>query len=240
MALIKTPEEIIIMKRAAKATQTVFASVLPYIKAGVTEREIADKMEQIAKGLDGVSDLAFPTIVASGPNGAQPHAEITDRVIEDNDLVTIDFGVMIDGYAGDITRTFLLGDITQTQQKIYDSVKRAQAAGLAAAKAGVACAALDAVCRNIIEKDGYGEFFIHTTGHGVGTKVHEDPRIGKNSEAVLETDMIVTIEPGIYIEGLGGVRIEDTVIITDTGCQVITPKIPKNRIPVSKLLNLVF
>jgi len=239
MALVKTPEEIAIMKRAAKATQTVFADALHFIRAGVTEREVADTMERLALEIDGVQGLAFPPIIASGPNGAQPHAEISDRELETGDLVTVDFGVTIDGYASDMTRTFLLGSVSQTQMKIYDSVKRAQAAGLAAAKAGIACAALDAVCRDMIEKDGYGEYFIHTTGHGIGTEVHEDPRIGKASDAFLEAGMVVTIEPGIYIEGLGGVRIEDTVIITETGCEVITPEIPKNRIPISKLLFLI-
>jgi len=164
---------------------------------------------------------------------------VTDRVFESGDFVTIDFGVMVDGYASDMTRTFLLGSVSQTQRRIYDSVKRSQSAGLSAAKAGMACAKLDAVCRDIIYKDGYGEYFIHTTGHGLGNEVHEDPRIGKNSDIFLETGMVVTIEPGIYIEGLGGVRIEDTVVITDTGCEVITPKIPKNRVPIEKLLSLM-
>ena len=189
--------------------------------------------------IEGVGGLAFPPIIASGPNGAQPHAEITDRILEKGDLVTVDFGIMTDGYASDMTRTFLLGDVTEEKRRIYNSVKRAQAAGLAAAKAGMACSELDAVCRNIIEKDGYGEYFIHTTGHGLGTEIHEDPRIGKNSEAFLEAGMVVTIEPGIYIDGFGGARIEDTVVITDTGCDIITPLIPKNRIPISKLLCLI-
>ena len=239
MALIKTPEEIAIMKCAAKATQKVFASALPFIRVGATEREIADRMEELAMALEGVDGLAFPTIIASGPNGAFPHAEITDRTLETGDLVTVDFGVMMGGYASDMTRTFVLGSLTQAQRKIYDSVKRSQAAGLAAAKAGMACADLDAVCRNIIDKDGYGEYFVHTTGHGVGTEVHEDPRLGKESEARLEAGMVVTIEPGIYIEGLGGVRIEDTVVITATGCEIITPLIPKNRVSISKLLHLL-
>ena len=239
MAIIKTPEEIKIMKRAARATQKVFASALPFIRVGVTEREIADKMEELALKIKGVSGLAFPTIIASGPNGAMPHAEVTDRVLESGDFVTVDFGVMVDGYASDMTRTFLLGTITHEQRKIYDSVKRSQAAGLKAAKAGIACADLDAVCRNIIERDGYGDYFIHTTGHGVGTEVHEDPRIGKTSEAFLETGMVVTIEPGIYIEGFGGVRIEDTVVITEKGCENITSQIPKNRVSVSKYSSLL-
>ena len=227
MAIIKTPEEISILTRAAEATQAVFVRALPFIRAGVTEREIATTMEKYAFELPGVSGLAFPTIIASGPNGAQPHAEVTDRLLENGDFVTVDFGVMVDGYAGDMTRTFMLGEPSDEQRKIYESVRLSQAAGLAAAKAGVACAGLDAVCRGLIEKDGYGDYFIHTTGHGVGIEVHEDPRIGKDSEAALEAGMVVTIEPGIYIEGFGGVRIEDTVVITESGCEVLTPQISK-------------
>jgi len=239
MALVKTPEEIAIMKRAAKATQSVFAGVLPFIRAGATEREIADRIEALAMKHEGVSGLAFPSIIASGPNGAQPHAEITDRVLETGDLVTIDLGVVTDGYASDMTRTFLIGNVDEKKRRIYDSVKRAQAAGLKAAKAGITCKALDAVCRDIIEKDGFGDYFIHTTGHGIGTEVHEDPRIGKESHACLEAGMVVTIEPGVYIEGLGGARIEDTIVITETGGEIITPSIPKNRVPISKLLSLI-
>ena len=227
MATIKTPEEIKTMKRAAEAAQSVFSRALPFIRIGATERGIADKMMAFALEIPGVTGAAFPAIIASGPNGAQPHAEITDRAFEDGDFVTVDFGVILDGFASDMTRTFLLGKPTEKQLKIYNSVQRSQAAGVAAAKAGLACAALDAVCRGLIEEDGYGEYFIHTTGHGIGTEVHEDPRIGKTSEAVLESGMVVTIEPGIYIEGFGGVRIEDTVIVTETGCEVITPEIPK-------------
>ena len=239
MALIKTPDEIKIMKRAAKATEKVFASVLPFILQGATEREIAGRMEDLALKIKGVSALAFPPIVASGPNGFEPHAEITDRLIISGDLVTVDFGVTIDGYMSDMTRTFIIGKLTAKQSRIYDSVKRAQAAGIKAAKAGMPCAALDAITRGIIRKDGFEEYFIHTTGHGIGTEIHEDPRIGEHSEAVLEAGMVVTIEPGIYIEGLGGVRIEDTIVITETGCEVITPNIPKNRIDIKRLMFLL-
>ena len=216
------------MKRAAEATQTVFARVLPFIRIGATERQVADKMEEFAMEIPGVEGLAFPSIIASGPNGSKPHAEVTDRVFEDGDLVTVDFGVTLGGFASDMTRTFMLGSPLETQRSIYESVKRSQAAGVAATRAGVACAAVDAVCRELIEKDGYGDYFIHTTGHGVGAEVHEDPRLGKNSDAVLEAGMVVTIEPGIYIEGLGGVRIEDTVVVTKAGCDVITPEISKD------------
>jgi Xaa-Pro aminopeptidase len=157
-----------------------------------------------------------------------PHAELTDREIQNGDLVTIDFGVSVGGYASDLTRTLLPAQPNQKQKYIFDSVLRAQAAGLIAARAGIACKELDAICRDLIRKDGYGDFFIHTTGHGIGREVHENPRIGINSEEYLEAGMVVTIEPGIYIEGFGGVRIEDTVIITKTGNKVITGRVEKN------------
>ena len=227
MAIVKTQKEIAILKRAAKATESVFKSALPFIKPGITERQIADRMEACALMIEGVTGLAYPPIIASGPNGAEPHAELTDRAFCMGDFITIDFGVMLDGYASDITRTFLLGKPNRKQRIIYGLVFRAQIAGIAAAKAGMACAELDAICREIIEMGGYGKNFHHTTGHGVGAEVHEDPRLAKASEAVLEAGMVVTIEPGIYIEGFGGVRIEDTVLITKGGCEVLTPKISK-------------
>ena len=230
MAAIKTAKEIAIMKNAAETAQSVFARIIEFIRIGATEQEIADKMETFAMAISGVSGLAFPTIIASGPNGAQPHAELTDRKFKRGDFVTVDFGVMMDGYASDMTRTFMIGRPTAKQRKIYKSVQRSQAAGVAAARAGLACAELDRICRNLIYDDGYGDYFIHTTGHGVGTDVHEQPRIGAKSDAVLEAGMIITIEPGIYIEGFGGVRIEDTVLITETGCEVFTPLIPKELI----------
>jgi len=227
MAEVKTPDEIAILKRAAKAAKKVFVRTLPFIRAGNSEREIAEMMEGFAMEIPGVSGLAYPAIIASGPNGAMPHAEITDRKIRTGDFVTVDFGVMLEGYASDITRTFMVGEPDECQRKIYRSVLRSQKAGIASAKAGMLCSELDGVCRGLIESDGYGEYFIHTTGHGVGKEVHEDPRIGKNSEGRLEAGMVVTIEPGIYIEGMGGVRIEDTVIITESGCEVITKGISK-------------
>jgi len=228
MAGIKTAEEIELLKRAAKAVEEVFARALPFIKPGITEKRLAEIMKEFAFEIPGVEDLAYETIVASGPNGAKPHAELTDREILTGDMVTIDFGVKFGGYSSDITRTFLPAEPTEKQKKIFDSVLRAQEAGLKAARAGLECAALDAVCRGLIEKDGFAEYFIHTTGHGVGTEVHEDPRISAKSDEVLQAGMVVTIEPGIYIEGFGGVRIEDMVLITETGCEVITNGIEKN------------
>jgi Xaa-Pro aminopeptidase len=233
MALVKTQEEIAALRRAAKAGSAVFAQTLPLLRIGATERFIAAQMESIAEALTGYGTydgLAFPAIIASGPNGADPHADPTDRAFEDGDFITIDFGVIIDGYCSDMTRTFLLGEPTDKQREVYGSVLRAQEAGLKAARSGIKCMDLDRVCRSLIEKDGYGDFFIHTTGHGIGTEVHEDPRIGKDKENILETGMAVTIEPGIYIKDWGGVRIEDTAILTADGCEVITDGIAKELI----------
>ncbi|MCL2492824.1 MAG: aminopeptidase P family protein [Clostridiales bacterium] len=227
MAAIKTADEIQKLKAAAKAGNTAFACISPLLVPGRTEREIARLMEGFAREAatrsGGVwGGLSFPPIIASGPNGASPHAELTDRALEAGDFVTIDFGVLVDGYASDKTRTYGIGEVSDEQRRIYGIVEKAQKAGLTAARAGLPCRELDAVCRTIIAEAGYGEYFVHTTGHGVGTEVHEDPRIGKESEEILAAGMVVTIEPGIYIEGWGGVRIEDTAVILESGCEVIT------------------
>jgi Xaa-Pro aminopeptidase len=228
--MVKTQEEIDALRRAARAGSAVFAQTLPLLRVGVTERFIAAQMEAFAEALTGYGTyggLAFPAIIASGPNGADPHAEPTDRAFEPGDFVTIDFGVIIDGYCSDMTRTFLLGEPTEKQHEIYGSVLRAQEAGLSAARGNIISKDLDRVCRQIIEADGYGEYFIHSTGHGIGTEVHEDPRIAKDKETLLEAGMAITIEPGIYLKDWGGVRIEDTVILTPDGCEVITTGIGK-------------
>jgi len=227
MAIIKTADEIQKLKAAAKVGNTVFARIPSFLAPGRTERELALLMENFARetveGSGAIwGGLSFPPIIASGPNGALPHAEVTDRVFEPGDFVTVDFGVLLDGYVSDKTRTYSIGKISDKQREIYRIVETAQKAGVAAARAGVPCRELDAVCRTIIADAGYGEYFVHTTGHGVGIEVHEDPRIGKDSAETLAAGMVVTIEPGIYIEGWGGVRIEDTVVITESGCEVIT------------------
>jgi Xaa-Pro aminopeptidase len=231
MAMIKTHEELKLLREAALLGTAVYREIIPEIAAGVSEHAIAARMEQIALSYDGVTGLSFPTIVASGPNGALPHAVPTDRDIEAGDFVTIDFGLMYKGYASDETRTFAVGKPAAQLLEIYEVVRESQQAGVDVAKAGMIGSELDKVCRDIIVRAGYGDYFIHTTGHGIGTEVHEDPRVGKDSHAVvLQENMAVTIEPGIYIEGLGGVRIEDTVLITKNGCEVITAGIPKTLI----------
>jgi Xaa-Pro aminopeptidase len=273
MAIIKTETEIGKLKRAARAGSAAFARVLPMIRSGVSERQIAELLEAFAQEVCGAAygGLAFPPIIASGPNGAQPHAEPSDRVIEAGDFVTVDFGVIVEDYCSDMTRTFFVGGAEAPsadagragppsallkgasaadalpapvaeaaptsasapvrpagkQIAVYNAVFAAQTAGVLAARPGIVCRDLDRVCRGIIEDAGFGEEFIHTTGHGVGTEVHENPRIGRDSEEILAAGMVVTIEPGIYIEGWGGVRIEDTVVVTKSGCEVITRGIAK-------------
>ncbi|MDR3305268.1 MAG: aminopeptidase P family protein [Clostridiales Family XIII bacterium] len=235
MAEIKTRKEIEIMKRAATAGSAAVARALPLIRPGRTEIWVAEQLEAFAKDSPGYEGLSFPPIIASGPNGAQPHAVPSGRVLREGDFITVDFGVIADGYCSDMTRTFLLGAATERQTFVYRTVLAAQTAGVRAAKPGIACKALDRVCRGVIEEAGLGEYFIHTTGHGVGTEVHEDPRIGKDSVAVLAPGMVVTIEPGVYIEGWGGVRIEDTVVITKSGCEVITAGVSKELLPLYPL-----
>ncbi|MDR1798223.1 MAG: aminopeptidase P family protein [Clostridiales Family XIII bacterium] len=239
MSIVKTKKEIETLKAAAAIGSEVFLRILPQLVPGATEKGLAARMTALAKEL-GADDLSFPPIIASGKNGAQPHAVPTNRMLRKGDFVTIDFGVTKDGFCSDMTRTFFVAGgkasggkgaprrPTAKQARIYDIVLTAQLAGIEAARPGMACKDLDAVCRGIIEQAGFGRYFIHTTGHGVGTEIHEDPRIGKKSDAVLEAGMVVTIEPGVYIGGWGGVRIEDTVVITEEGCEVITLGVGKS------------
>lgn len=230
--MIKTKEEIELLKKAAIVGNATFSYIIKEIRCGISEQEIADKMEEFASKAEGYEGLSFPPIIASGPNSALPHAPLTDRLIQDGDLLTIDFGVIINGYCSDMTRTVVIGKPSEKQALIYNIVKESQQLGLEAVKNGVIAKDVDYASRNHIEEAGYGEYFIHTTGHGIGTEVHESPRVAKDKDTVLETGMAITIEPGIYIDGFGGVRIEDTVIITNTGCEIITGGVSKELISI--------
>jgi Xaa-Pro aminopeptidase len=181
------------------------------IRPDVSEIDIADEIDfQMNKmGLTP----SFDTIVASGENGAQPHAVPSDRKLRSGDMITIDLGCKYAGYCGDMTRTFALGNISEDYKKIYEIVKNAQIAGVQAVEDGIICKNVDAVSRGMIQQAGFGEYFVHGTGHGVGTQVHEFPRINASSNTVLKRHMVVTVEPGIYIKNIGGVRIEDTVVV---------------------------
>ena len=214
--MIKTPDEILRIMKAAAMGDICFSHILEYIRPGMTELQVSDEIERTLMSL-GAEGLSFPTICVSGVNTTQPHGEPTDKVIEDGDFVTMDFGAVVEGYCGDMTRTIAVGHVSEKQREVYDVVLRSQLAGLDACWAGVRCRDIDAVSRNIIEDAGYGEFYIHGTGHGVGTEVHEAPTLNSRSDEILAEFMPVTVEPGIYIPNEFGVRIEDLAIITEFG-----------------------
>ncbi|MGE5559794.1 MAG: M24 family metallopeptidase [Chloroflexota bacterium] len=217
----KDADELDKMRRAAAIADAAYIHILKYIKAGVTERDVALELEFFMRK-NGAEKLAFDVIPASGPRGSLPHAEATGRVLQDGDLITMDFGCVYEGYCSDITRTVGIGNISDKQREIYRIVLDAQLAALKACRAGISGRELDAVARDIITEAGYGENFGHSLGHGVGREVHELPRSSPTADGVLEPNMIVTIEPGIYIPDWGGVRIEDTVVVLPDGCERLT------------------
>lgn len=214
--MIKKPDDILSILKAEALGDKCFEHILGYIKAGMTEKQVADEIERTLYAL-GAEGLAFETICVSGVNTNKPHGVPSGKVIEEGDLLTMDFGAVYEGFCGDMTRTIGIGCLSDEQIHVYEVVLQAQLAGLEACRAGVTCADADKAARDIIDAAGYGEYFIHTTGHGVGREVHEAPRLAKNSEDILQINMAVTIEPGIYIPDKFGARIEDLAIITDFG-----------------------
>ena len=196
---------------------------------GRTERQVAADLEYRMRKA-GSERVSFDTIVASGPNSAMPHHGADDRVIESGDLVTIDFGAHLRGFNSDMTRTFVMGGLTDFAKEIYNVVLKSQLAGVAAATPGTALVDVDRACREVIEESGYGEYFVHSTGHGIGLHVHEGPSAASTGKGHLEENMTLTIEPGIYIPGKGGVRIEDTLIITSGAPKIITPSSKELRV----------
>lgn len=210
--IIKTQEQIALIKRAVDIIDDCYDAVLANVKGGMSELDIANFIEKFVLEHGG-EGLSFDTIVAFGAGGAEPHHVPTDKQLQKGMLVTIDMGAIYGGYCSDFTRTFAYGDIDEKQREIYEIVYEAQKRGVEATCAGISCHDLDAVCRDYISQNGYGDKFIHTTGHGVGKLIHEDPRVGKGTETVLENGMVITIEPGIYLPGEMGVRIEDTLVV---------------------------
>ena len=218
---VKEPVEVEYVRKAAEIAGTAFERILNIVRPGVRERELAAELEyQMA--MMGSTRPAFESIVASGPRGALPHGIASQKKIKKGDMITFDFGATFNGYVSDITRTVLVGKATAKQKKIYNIVLRAQKAGIRKVAPGVTGHAVDAVCRNIITKAGYGKQFGHGTGHGIGIIVHTGPGLGVGAKNILEVNNIVTVEPGIYIPGWGGVRIEDDVLVTRKGYEVLT------------------
>lgn len=218
---IKTPEEIEKIKVAAKIVDDTYNYLLETVKAGMTEREVKALLESkmLELGADGPS---FDTIVASGYRGALPHGVASDKVIEQGDMITLDFGAYYRGYCSDITRTFAIGEPDAKLKEIYDIVLKSQIKAINEIKPGMSVEEADALSRDYIDAHGYGKEFGHSLGHGIGLDIHEGPLLSKNANGTIEVNNCVTIEPGIYVDGLGGVRIEDDILITENGCEVFT------------------
>jgi Xaa-Pro aminopeptidase len=227
LRLIKDEGEVALIREAAEIVDRALTALLADLQPGLTEREIALDLER-AILLGGAEGIAFDTIVAAGPSAAYPHAVPGERVLERGMMLKIDVGARLGGYCSDITRTGFCGEPDERFRLISNLVYDAQAAALAAVGPGLECREADRIAREVIVEGGYGAQFTHGLGHGVGLEVHERPRVSARSEEALAPGMVVTIEPGIYIEGWGGVRTEDLVLITETGAEVLTST-PKQR-----------
>ena len=218
MRQIKTEEEIALLEKAEAIGDAAFSDILQILHAGMTEKQVAAELEYSMKkhGADG---LSFSTIAASGLHSSMPHAIPTDKPVENGDFVTMDFGCMYEGYCSDMTRTVVVGKANDRQKEIYGIVQKAQQNCLDHLHAGMSGQEADGYAREVIAEAGYGEYFGHGTGHSVGLYIHEEPRISPMDRTILRPNMIETVEPGIYIPGFGGVRIEDMVVITENGCR---------------------
>lgn len=222
----KSNEEIAKIRNASELAEAALAALLPELRDGITEREFAALLDYEFKRR-GAEKSSFDPIVLFGARSSLPHGRPGDTPLNPGDIILIDCGCLVEGYCSDLTRTYISGTIPSTWFKeIYSVTLRAQLAALEAIRAGVACRAVDTVARDIIRDAGHGEHFGHGLGHGVGLEVHEAPRLNMQADAVLEAGMVVTVEPGIYLPGLGGVRIEDLVVVTEDGCEVLT-RLPK-------------
>jgi Xaa-Pro aminopeptidase len=218
---IKDEGELAVMRKAVAVADAAFEHILPVLKPGLSEREVALELEMFMRR-QGAAGSSFEIIVASGERSALPHGVASDRVIGNNEFVKMDFGALYGGYCSDLTRTVVIGTPTAKHREIFDIVLEAQLAALDGIRAGIAGKEGDALARDVIAKHGYGEHFGHGTGHAVGMDIHESPRLSKTEEALLEPGMVVTVEPGIYLPGFGGVRIEDIVVVTENGCDILT------------------
>lgn len=225
---VKNEAEIENICKAQRIAEAAFDHILGFIKVGVTEKEVALELDHymLSHGADG---LSFETIAISGANTSKPHGVPTDKKIEHGDFVTMDYGAVVNGYHSDMTRTVAVGAASDEQKKIYKIVFEAQLAVLRVLKNGVKCSDADKAARDVITEAGYGEYFRHSTGHGVGIEIHEKPFVSPKSTAMLRSGNVVTDEPGIYIPGKFGVRIEDMALITENGCKNLT-KAPKELI----------
>lgn len=220
--MVKSTAEIGTIKAAVELNSAALEQALKNFKTGMTEIDIAAEIEYRMRHL-GADGPSFETIVASGPRSALPHAHPTASPVDCNQLLLIDMGATVAGYASDMTRTMGVGQLPPKAKRVYKAVLESQLAALDAVKAGAHSGAVDGAARNVLKRSGFDKFFVHSTGHGLGLEIHEMPRIGRKDPTTLEVGMAITIEPGVYLEGFGGVRIEDTVVVTEKGCQILTP-----------------
>ncbi len=219
--MVKTPDEIEKIRKAIDISDVAFSEVLKIIKEGVSEKEIAGYMEYIQRKL-GAEDRSFDTILASGYRSAMPHGVASDKKIQKNEFITMDFGAYYDGYVSDMTRTIYYGDnITERHKEVYNMVLEAQLLGVETVRAGIMSDDVDAVVRNFFKEKGHAEYFGHGLGHGIGVEIHELPYLSSASHIELKENMVVTVEPGLYYDGWGGVRIEDDIIVTRDGCEIL-------------------
>lgn len=229
---VKDRAELARIEAAASIADKALASVVGMLRPGTTESRLQQALDGAIRST-GATGPAYDTIVASGPNAALPHARPTDRPFEAGDLVIIDVGALVDGYRSDMTRTFVLGDPSDRAAAMLEAVGCSQAAGAAAVAPGVEAGEIDRACRAVLDDAGMGDAFVHGTGHGVGLDIHELPRVVSGSAVALEPGNVLTVEPGVYFPGFGGVRVEDLLVVTDSGCRPLTlhPKTPLVPLP---------
>jgi Xaa-Pro aminopeptidase len=221
LRVMKDHTEIKALRRAGHLAVKGFAYIRKIAKAGMRESDLAAEFERYIRK-HGATKASFDSIIASGENAGYPHYITGNRILRKNDIVLCDLGALVEGYCSDLTRTFFLGSISPLGRKVFETVSRAQRLAIQAVKSGVKAAQIDQIARDEIERAGYGRRFIHSTGHGVGVEIHEAPWVGPASRDTLAAGMVMTVEPGIYLPGWGGVRIEDTLRVTPKGCEILT------------------
>jgi Xaa-Pro aminopeptidase len=228
LRMVKEPGEVDRIRAACAIADDALTELLPALREGPTERDFALRLE-FAMRERGASGVSFDPIVAGGPNAALPHARPSDRPIGTGELVVIDFGCVVDGYCSDMTRTVSVGEPSPEARRIWDTVLTAQRTGCEAVAVGTACAEVDRASRDVIADAGWADAFVHGTGHGVGLEIHESPRVASTATGTLESGHVVTVEPGVYLPGVGGVRIEDTLVVTPDGPVALT-EFPKQLV----------
>ncbi|RKN86967.1 M24 family metallopeptidase [Paenibacillus ginsengarvi] len=223
---VKDERELELIRRSAETLNRVMSAFAPRIRAGRSESELLDELLELWKR-EGIRDLSFDPTVATGANGANPHHTPGDSVVREGDLIIIDTGGVLDRYCSDMTRTFCVGEPSEEQRAVYELVKEAHLAGIRAVRPGATLADVDRAARSVIEAGGYGAYFVHRTGHGLGIDVHEEPAVQADNDELIVPGMVFSIEPGVYLPGKFGVRIEDIVIVTENGCESVNAAVSK-------------